>query len=310
MGLRILDQVVGHRTVIEKLLRIVEQGRLPPSWLFVGPQNQGKKLVAFGIVQAILCEQSRRACGSCPSCQRVVRRQSEGLILVEPQGPIIKIETARQIINDLSLSALGRGRVVLIDEAEKLSAQSANALLKSVEEPPLNTHFIFIARSRDSVLPTLRSRSQIVGFGSLTRDELSAVGRENTDFETRKRAVQILIEMLATENDRASTSSRSGGLRIDAITQWREQVSDRDMALLYIRLWLEFIRDSWMLKSGMGCDSEFVEQFVEQLQVLSYQPFEKLAFASRAILQAERDLQANSDVNLTFENLVYQNAGF
>ncbi len=302
--MRILDQVVGHRVAIEKLLRTVEQERLPPSWLFVGPQKQGKKLVALGVAQAFLCERSRAACGNCPSCQRVARRQSEGLILLEPQGPTIKIESARQIVNDLSLTALGRGRVVLIDDAEKLTAQAANALLKSVEEPPPRTHFIFIAPSRDSVLGTLRSRSQIVRFGSLTREERSAIGGEDVDVEIRTRAVQVLVEML-------------GSGRVDAVAQLREQAGDRETALLYIKLWLEFIRDSWVLKSAAGVtkapaatqNESLNSDLLEQLQVLSAYPFEKLGLASRAILQAERDLQSNCDVNLTLENLVYQNAG-
>ena len=272
---RVLDRVVGHGRVVERLLKTVEADRLPPSWLFVGAKNQGKKMVALGIAQALLCERSRAACGACPSCLRVVNRQSEGLILVEPEGAVIKIETARQIIASLSLSILGRGRVVIIDDAEKLGAQAGNALLKSIEEPPPRTHFILLTTSRDSVLGTIRSRSQIIRFGSLTRAEQVMIGREDLDGETRTQADEDLREVIL-------------GSPHSAIARLRERVGNRETALLYLRLWLEALRDAWV----GGNEFESVSR-------------ERLSTVGECIVRAERDLQGNCDVALTLENLVY-----
>src|SRR6185312_6208673 len=135
----------------------------------------------------------------------------------------IKVETARQIASDLSLAVLGRGRVVIIDDAEKLGAQAGNALLKSVEEPPPRTHFIMVTTSRDAVLGTLRSRSQIVRFGSLDASDSSKLGRENPDDEIRDQALQDFRSMLLES------------VRPD-IAQLRERVGSRETALLYLKL--------------------------------------------------------------------------
>ncbi len=272
---RVLDQVVGHRRVVERLLKTVEADRLPPSWLFIGAKNQGKKMVALGVAQAFLCERSRAACGACPACLRVANRQSEGLILVEPEGAVIKIETARQIVNSLSLSALGRGRVVIIDDAEKLGAQAGNALLKSIEEPPPRTHFILLTTSRDAVLGTIRSRSQVVRFGLLTHEEHAAIGREDLDSETRGQASEDLREVLL-------------GSPQSAISRLRERVNGREAALLYFKLWLETLRDAW----AHGNNFESVSRA-------------RLSTVSELIVRAERDIQGNCDVALTLENLVY-----
>ena len=214
MSMRILDQVIGHKSTINKLLHLIESGRLPSSWLFVGARAQGKKLIALGIAQAFLCEKSRLACGECPSCRRVYARQSECLILIEPEKGQIKIEIARQIVSELSLSTLGRGRFVIIDDAEKLGPQAANALLKSIEEPPPKTHFILLVPSQDSILRTLRSRSQVVRFGTLTNRELEQLGRENVDSETRAIALQLLEGALLPSRPRD-----------EVVAQLRENVS-------------------------------------------------------------------------------------
>lgn len=279
VAMRILDQVVGHAKIIERLLKTVEQGRLPPSWLFVGAKNQGKKMVALGIAQAFLCERSRLACGECAPCRRVANRQSEGLIVIEPEGAVIKVETARQIVADLSLAVLGRGRVVIIDDAEKLGAQAGNALLKSVEEPPPRTHFILLTTSRDAVLGTLRSRSQVVRFGSLTDSECATLGRENADDEIRIQAREDFRTMFV------------GSGRPD-FARLRERVASRETALLYLKLWLGMARDTW---AGHDTGGEL--------------SLSRLAMIAQNIVRAERDLQGHCDVGLTFENLINECRG-
>ncbi len=277
--MRILDQVIGHGKIIERLLKTVDQDRLPPSWLFVGAKNQGKKMVALGIAQAILCERSRAACGECGPCRRVANRQSEGLIVIEPEGATIKVETARQIVADLSLAVLGRGRVVVIDDAEKLGAQAGNALLKSVEEPPPRTHFILLTTSRDAVLGTLRSRSQVVRFGSLTDSECATLGREDADDEVCAKAREDFRTVFVSSAH-------------PDFAPLRERVTSRETALLYLRLWLGMARDTW---AGHETTVEL--------------SFSRLAMIAQKIVRAERDLQGHCDVGLTFENLINECCG-
>ncbi|MEQ1665564.1 MAG: hypothetical protein ABL927_09340, partial [Bdellovibrionales bacterium] len=162
----IRSEIVGHDSTIDKLKNMIRAGRMPGCMLFVGAPEQGKKMVATYLAQILLCEQktieqniseqkniaaiSTDACGVCSSCLRVAKNQSEGLMILAPEKGVIKIEAAMAVVRQLSLSAWGRARVVIIDDAHLLNPQAANALLKSIEEPPPHTYFVLISSSQES----------------------------------------------------------------------------------------------------------------------------------------------------------------
>jgi len=187
----ILQKLVGHREQIQKILAMLKAGRMGQCFLFVGPQGIGKKLVARGLAQVMLCQAPRTfpsppsgcsveknnlediACGKCGSCLRVAHLHSESVKEVGNEGGIIKIEEAREILDFLSLQSSTRHRVVIIDQAHLLNLQAANALLKALEEPPEGTVFFLIAPSLARILPTLRSRSCVVYFQPLLAAEMA-----------------------------------------------------------------------------------------------------------------------------------------
>ena len=182
---QLISSVIGHKKQLQQLADTIKSGRLPNSYLFVGPAGIGKKKVAEVVAQALLCEGPAGgvACGFCSSCIRVSKGQHERLLVVSPGGEggksssqMIKIEQSREAIKFLSLRLESKqSRVVIIDEAEKLNPQAANALLKSIEEPPEGSYFILVANSSSSILPTIRSRSQAMRFSPLKPEELKQV---------------------------------------------------------------------------------------------------------------------------------------
>ncbi len=292
---RILTDVVGHGATIEKLLSAIRAERAPSSWLFVGPRAQGKKLVALGIAQALLCEKTLEACGVCPSCARVANRQSEGLILLEPENGVIKIDATREVVAQLSLSNIGRHRVVVIDEAHKMNPQAANALLKSIEEPPAGVHFILIAPTQDSVLRTIRSRSQIIRFKSLSKNELRDLGREEGDTELTHAAWAAFAQIWQS-NEPAQ-----------AIATTRELVSDRDVGLKVAGHWREFARDVWCSKFDIApLRYPNLNAGYQELHAVSEI---HLANFGSLLTSVEYDLAGHCDIQLTFENLIYQARG-
>jgi len=173
---RLVDRIQGNREVHEPLFDAVRRGRLASTMLFAGPSGVGKKLFALALAQTLACERGQvPACGECGACLRIEKGQSESLLVIAPEGAGIKIEQSRDILQFISLQKLGRARVIVIDEAHLLNSQSANALLKSLEEPPADTYFILITPLEAAVLATIRSRSQLARFRVLSAEELSAV---------------------------------------------------------------------------------------------------------------------------------------
>ncbi|QMT30465.1 DNA polymerase III subunit delta' [Alysiella filiformis] len=143
----------------------------PNAWLLVGKQNTGKTAFAQHFVQALLCETPQNGhepCGVCPSCHLFEQQAHPDFYRLTPEDNDdgnskkllqIKIDTVRQILEPLhQTSVRGGRRVVLINPAEGLNTQAANALLKMLEEPPESVIFLLVAHNRDRVLPTIKSR--------------------------------------------------------------------------------------------------------------------------------------------------------
>ena len=173
----LLESVIGHKALIKNLREAVSTKRLRGTHLFAGPSGVGKKMIALGLAQVYLCpeRQNAQACGQCPSCLKIQKQQSESVFLLKPEGAQIKIDEVRALIDFLSLKSWHNGQVVIIDGAETLNSQAANALLKSLEEPPESTLIFLITSTASALLPTVRSRCQLWRFSPLSFAELKSL---------------------------------------------------------------------------------------------------------------------------------------
>lgn len=190
--------VVGHAESISRLKASVAGGRLGQAYAFVGPAGIGKKQVALAFTQALLCDQngsnSFDGCGHCRQCVQVAAKAHPDLILIELESgksahPIAAFngegEDRRSgLCYEMSLHPLSaQRRVAIIDDAHTMAEDSANAILKTLEEPPPGAVMILIAPSLDLLLPTIRSRCQILPFQSLSSDELKTVLRKDPEVD-------------------------------------------------------------------------------------------------------------------------------
>ncbi len=304
---RILDKIIGHQKKLEFLLQALAAEHLPQTFLFVGPQGVGKKLSAIGMAQALLCEKKTTACGECSSCLRVEHLHHESLLLVEPEKNIIKIEQAREVLNFLSLKSLSPRRVIIFDHAEALNPQAANSLLKALEEPSPDTYFFLIAPSSSHVLPTIRSRSQIITFQSLTSEEMRQKVRAE---EWMLRAAQGSFQKLAAMNDVSEKEARQSAIFIlqksvqnpKALveTEIKDVFRDKGQSLSVAR------HLSFLLRDAVIWQTEEHQNLINPDQTglfssLSERPREKLLKAAQKSLELERELLQNRDSQLLFE---------
>ncbi|KKK56294.1 hypothetical protein LCGC14_3065970, partial [marine sediment metagenome] len=145
---------------------VIDKGRLAHAYLFYGPRGVGKSKTAHAFASTLNCAQ---ACGTCISCRGVQARTHPDFIYIEPQGAQgILLDQIKTLIKRVKLKAhAGNYRVIIIDEAHKLLPEAANALLKTLEEPPERVVFILVAHDMSRVLSTISSRCQRVRFGAL-----------------------------------------------------------------------------------------------------------------------------------------------
>lgn len=204
------DDIVGQAQVKETLRGMLSSGEIPHALLFSGPYGVGKGEMALAMASRLLCKGGLDAdCTSCSGCRRARKLEHPDLHLLfpfraqpqsakerdkwtdeliahrtrlrdEPYAPVV-YEQARAIVRGLvnevrdrlmQSSFEGGRRVCIILLAERMNAPTANSILKILEEPPADVHFILTAESLSSVLPTITSRCTVVPFRRLRPDEI------------------------------------------------------------------------------------------------------------------------------------------
>lgn len=234
------QNIHGHDAVVEQFRRTLAAGRLAATYLFVGPDGVGKRAFALRLAQTLLCTVVDPAemspCGECESCRLaqagshpdldvVEARFDKRRLLVEQFIGKDQMRNREGLCHNIALRPmLGRRRVAIIDDADGLTPESANCLLKTLEEPPPGAVVILLGTSRARQLPTILSRSQVVRFQPLpsetVRDLALATGLAADAATAAKladrsegslaRAADLADDALYEVRDRLLTAWRDG----------------------------------------------------------------------------------------------------
>lgn len=175
------NDIIGHDRPIQILKRALAGGTLAHAYLFSGDEGLGKRMTARALAAAVNCPERGPGggCGTCPSCRKVAADSHPDVHLLVPDGAEIKIDQVREVQSALSLCPFeGAKKVLIVDGAETMNDASANALLKTLEEPPGDTVIILVTPRPTGLLPTIRSRCQEVRFLPLSRRVLAGAIRE------------------------------------------------------------------------------------------------------------------------------------
>ncbi|MCD2262785.1 DNA polymerase III subunit delta' [Dietzia aurantiaca] len=188
----VFDRLAGQAEAVAELtaaataarLRVPGQGwdesdaRMVHAWLFTGPPGSGRSVAAMAFAAALQCEHPEIVgCGECRACHTVLAGTHADVHLLAPQGVNILLKDVKETIHRAaSRPGTGRWQIVVVEEADRLTEQSGNALLKVVEEPPSRTVFLLCSPTTDpmDIMVTLRSRSRNV---TLRQPDAQAVER-------------------------------------------------------------------------------------------------------------------------------------
>lgn len=306
---RLRDRLVAHGETADFLLPSLQADGLALTLLFAGPSGVGKRFTALTLAQALLCERSSAGCGQCGSCLRVEQGAHEGLRVIAPEGPQIKIDQAREVIEFLHLQKISRSRVVIIDQAHLLNPQAANALLKILEEPPEGTFIFLIAPSPSSVLSTLRSRSRTVLFRPLSETELKKIQvAPDWALKASRGSVETLRALLEPEEQesRAEAARLLGEFLTDKdfllASSWRTALKEKGFFVRLCRSWIGFLRDGLLMhakgeKLLMNPDQKAL------LTTLAAEPRERIEFFIEKLFRLEAEMAFHRDPQLSMEEL-------
>jgi DNA polymerase-3 subunit delta' len=286
----IWDRLRGHRNQREMFRSMLHRGRLASGYLIVGPEGIGKRLFVETLAACLLCRNHRpeelEACGECSGCRPFHAGSHPDFIALGcPEGkrelPIELFVGPRErrgqagLCHDLSLRPLpGSRKIAVIDDADLMNDAAANALLKTLEEPPDGAVLFLIATNPDALLPTIRSRCQILRFAPLSASDIAALLIEQQLVETpaeaeivaalsegslaqAKRLIDpelrelrtLLFDQLAHPQQIGIASARKLQEKLDKLSG--EASEQRQLAAWLVRFAAEFQRAAlWRLCTG------------------------------------------------------------
>ena len=256
-GLVRLQDFIGNQELVSR----VKRASLPQSALFAGPDGVGKKTLALGLAARTDCRNrsGRDFCGNCESCSKVAGGNHPDIRLIQATGTSIGIETVRQLNREARYRPFqGACRVFIVDQAEKMTREAANSILKTLEEPAETTRIILTTAFPHQLLPTIRSRCQLFVFRPLTRGQLRRY------LEIRHGAEEAEL--------RAAFAGGSVGqaLRLDL----EQTLQDRDRVLAILQQWLANASFSQLFESceeePMRRDLKSRERVREHLEILRH----------------------------------------
>lgn len=258
--------MVGYKKIWDFFKRAAGLGKLAHGYLFYGSKGLGKKLFAQNLAKALLCksgdEKNFGFCGQCRDCQTINSNTHPDLFFIEPkEQSIIKIARVREMQHQLNLSAYSSFyKIAIIDQAEALNKEAANALLKTLEEPSERSLIILISAWPERMLPTIVSRCQKIRFSAVPKDELrkelvrlfpkkdASFIKEAVDLSFGRPGIAIkllqdrklLREQHKAQEDLLKLSNLSIKERFDYA---REISKNEDRASLVLDTWILCLRD-------------------------------------------------------------------
>ena len=156
------SNIIGHEQIKEHLQNAISMNKVSHAYIFNGPDRSGKMALANSFAMALQCEQhSTEGCMECHSCQQALSGNQPDIIYLQHEKPntISVDDIRRQINNDIGIKPYASPyKIYIVSEAEKMSQQAQNALLKTIEDPPAYAVILLLTSNADSFLPTILSR--------------------------------------------------------------------------------------------------------------------------------------------------------
>ncbi len=180
--------IKGQDRVVAILREAIDNNSVAKAYIFSGPEGVGKKQVALALAAALNCEEARNdGCGKCASCRKIKNNQHPDVLFIEDKNNSLKIEDIRQMQRRINLKAYeGRKKVCILDNAHNLTAESSNALLKTLEEPPADSVIILVSSKPSLLFKTILSRCRVLRFYPLARKELEGVFRSDYGLDSSR----------------------------------------------------------------------------------------------------------------------------
>lgn len=232
--------------LLELFSRTFQNKRLGHAYLFEGARGTGKKEMARWIAKLLFCQAPAdgKPCQSCRNCRRMDEQELPDLIELEPDGQSIKVDQIRQLKAEFHKSKVEASKkVYIVEDAEKMTISAANSLLTFLEEPGAETYIFLLTTAKENILPTIRSRCQIIHFQPLKRDVMTELLLQEGIAKSDAEVLAAVTNDLAEAKELAA-DEQFRLLREKTWSWFQLLVAGDAMAFLYVQMnLLEAVKD-------------------------------------------------------------------
>ena len=318
------NNVIGHEEIIRHLQNAIKTGKISHSYIFAGEPGSGKRLLAGIYAMTLQCEAGgENACGKCESCKRAIGKNHPDIIMVKHEKPnTISIDEIReQVVNDVDIKPYSSShKIYIIPDAEIMTPQAQNALLKTIEEPPEYAVIMLLTSNIDGLLPTIRSRCvrldlKVVGDGLVKKYLMEHLHIPDYQAEIDASFAHGSIgkaKEAATSQEFADITQKAlkilkyaDSMEVYELTEAIKNLSSEKQNINdYLDIFQFWFRDVLMFKATREIDNLVFKQEInyirEQASQRSYENLEKIL---EALDKTKVRLRANVNTELALELL-------
>lgn len=248
--------IIGNDRIKRILRKTLQKKKIPNSLLFSGPEGVGKKDMALVMAKAMNCQQKKDdACEACASCRAINRRNFPDIMELSPIRDVIRIDQMRILKQTAYFRPMvAKKRVFIVEDAEKMTDEASNSLLKILEEPPHFSYIILITQNPYMIIPTIKSRCQVLTFSRVSRENIEKVLTEKGYEEEKAKIISLLMR---------------GNLKQAINLEWEEIQARRRQTWQFFLSLIKEENTSLFLKNFSSTRAVAKEELSKVLEILS-----------------------------------------
>lgn len=317
------SKVIGHNNIKEYFSRAINADKVSHSYIFEGPEGVGKKMIAMEFAKMILCEnkQNNTACNKCKSCHMIEAHTHPDIIVVNKDTKVTKIDTIRdKVVREMGIKPYqSNHKIIIVSEADTVTTEGQNAMLKTIEEPPDYGMVILIVQNMSKLLPTIKSRCIHMRFNALTEKEImgylvqKGMTSQNKEIYAKfcEGSIGMANKLIEDETFIEQRKSGIGYIRkLDRANMMqlydivKEICDQKDQITKILDFWLLWYRDVALLKSTGSDNLYYLDYKSELLDTAHKLTYNKISSNIVSIKEAKRDIEQNIYAMFVIENLL------
>lgn len=319
--MEVFEEIRGHQDIKKYFNKAITANKISHSYIFEGPRGVGKKTTALALAKALLCQGEDKPCGSCRACTLVEAGTHPDIIKVEKDTRTTKIDTIRdRLVKNMDIKPYqGPYKIIIVTDADTITVEGQNAMLKTIEEPPSYGIVILVTENLAKLLPTIKSRCIHLRFNPLNQTELisyleqyhlsdmqkdiytqfaeGSIGiakkliEDESFLEDRKRSVNYLLEL-----------QKSDLMKVYDLQ--KEICENKEFTIALLEFWLLWYRDLAVLKVAGEGNLYYLDYKVHLLDMSSKLTYNTIDRHIKLVKNSITQINQNIYSTFVVENLL------